>query len=71
MCTLGSDETQRPNKTDAELMADLLRRHLHIEYPIPAAFVTSLIHSQWGTLARLAHAIHDKDRRKGKRERRA
>lgn len=57
--------------TAAGQIAEILFRDLHLAYPLMPSDVTSLIFKRWETLKTLAHAVHEQDRRKSTRDRRA
>jgi hypothetical protein len=68
MCDPGN---RKPSDNAALQIAEILFRDLHLAYPVMPGDVTSLIFRRWETLKTLAHAVHEQDRRKNTRDRRA
>lgn len=77
MCTLGYRNPQQEyeaefrrynaqiakGRSPEDQIAELLNRHLP-PAKVSGESVRALIYSEWETLTKLAHAIHDNDRRK-------
>lgn len=69
-------EMERPERTSANTagaaaydLADMASRHF--DKPISREKLQAFILGNWDEIARLAHAIHRGERRKGARDRRA